>query len=180
MTSLAKPGYEWLWVEPGPRMLEAMLGIFGTLEAPGTRDNPVILAWAKEVGVSGYKKDSVAWCGLAMAVAAKRAGWPYQPEGNPLWARNWAEWGTAVATPMLGDVLVFPRGKGGHVSLYVGEDDSHFHILGGNQSDSVTIVRKAKSPLLAARRSPWRVSQPGNVRRVFLSPKGAPISKKED
>jgi cell wall-associated NlpC family hydrolase len=36
---------------------------------------------------------------------------------------------------MLGDVLVFRRGGGGHVALYVGEDEEAFHVLGGNQAD---------------------------------------------
>ena len=85
---------------------------------------------------------------------------------------------------MLGDVLVYKRGRGGHVALYVGEDDTHYHLLGGNQSDSVNIVRKTRSPngpngLLAVRRAPWRQMQPPNVRKVILSPTGAPVSTSE-
>jgi uncharacterized protein (TIGR02594 family) len=172
-------GYEWLWKEPGPVMLQDMLNIFGTVEAPGAKDNPVIMAWAKETGQKGYVHDSVPWCGLAMAVAAKRAGWPYNPGGNALWALNWATWGDHAEIPMLGDVLVFGRTGGGHVTQYVGEDATCFHILGGNQTDQVNIVRKPKADLIQARRAPWKVAQPANVRRVFLSPAGAPLSTNE-
>lgn len=52
---------------------------------------------------------------------------------------------------MLGDVLVFPRGAGGHVAFYVGEDSRHFHILGGNQDNQVSIILKAKQPLIDGR-----------------------------
>jgi uncharacterized protein (TIGR02594 family) len=171
-------GYEWLWKEPGPVMLLEALKLFGTRETPGAKNNPVIVGWAREVHTT-YPGDATAWCGLFMSIAAKRAGWDYHPKGNALWARNWASWGNPVKVARLGDALVFPRGEGGHVALYVGEDKTHFHILGGNQSDTVNIVRKAKEPLLAIRRAPWKIAQPANVRRVFLSAKGAPVSASE-
>jgi uncharacterized protein (TIGR02594 family) len=171
--------YRWLLAEPGPRMLGQMLALYGTQEAAGAADNPIILAWAEECGIHGYVHDSVAWCGLCMAIAAKRSGWDYNPGHNALWARNWALWGARQAIAMLGDVLVFPRGDGGHVAMYVGEDDSHYHILGGNQGDQVSIARKPKTPILAIRRAPWRMSQPANVRIVRLKAAGAPLSTKE-
>lgn len=175
--TLPKP-YAWLMSEPGPRMLGQMLALFGTHEYAGAANNPVIVAWAEECGIHGYTADAVAWCGLTMAIAAKRAGWDYNPGHNALWARNWASWGTDAPHAALGDVLVFPRGDGGHVSMYVGEDDTHYHILGGNQSDSVSITRKAKTPILGIRRAPWRISQPANVRAVKLAATGS-VSTKE-
>ena len=74
---------------------------------------------------------------------------------NPLGARNWLAFGVPQQKPALGDVLVFWRGTSGgfsgHVGLYVGEDAQAFHVLGGNQSDAVTIAFFAKSCLLGAR-----------------------------
>jgi uncharacterized protein (TIGR02594 family) len=171
--------YAWLGHEPGPKMLREALQLLGTLEGPGNVDNPVILAWAKEIGEPGYKHDATAWCGLFVGLCAKRAGWDARPKGNALWARNWATWGTKASKAMLGDVLVFPRGPGGHVALYVGEDSTHYHILGGNQSDKVSIVRKAKTPILAIRRAPWKVAQPPNIRSVILNASGTPSAGKE-
>ena len=54
--------------------------------------------------------------------------------------------------PITGAVLIFERGSGGHAGFAVGQDDTHFFVLGGNQSDAVTIARIAKSRLLGARR----------------------------
>ena len=170
--------YRWLADEGAPRMLVEALKEFGTIEVPGKGSNPKITAWAKECGIGAYSTDSIPWCGLFMAVCAKRSGWA-RPE-NPLWALNWAKWGNARKGPaMLGDVLVFSRKGGGHVSMYVGEDTSAYHILGGNQSDKVCIVPRAKTPITAIRVAPWRVAQPPNVRRVFLKPSGAPLSTNE-
>jgi uncharacterized protein (TIGR02594 family) len=170
--------YRWLNDEPGPNELKKALELFGTLETPGKNNNPVIMGWADETNTT-YPGDEVAWCGLFKSVIAKRAGWDYHPGGNALWARNWLLWGTKVETAMLGDTLIFRRGKGGHVALYVGEDETHYHILGGNQSDTVNIVRKAKTELLGIRRAKWKIAQPANVRPIFLSAKGAPVSTKE-
>lgn len=161
--------YAWLDKEPGPRVLHEALALYGTEEKSGEENNPVILGWAKECGIS-YAGDSVPWCGLLMAVVVKRAG--YSPVATPLWAQSWSKWGNAASTPSLGDVLVFIRPSGGHVGLYVGEDATTFHVLGGNQSDSVRISRIAKGRLIAARRSPWKIGQPKNVRRVILSDDG--------
>ena len=54
-------------------------------------------------------------------------------------------------------MLIFERGSGGHVGFAVGQDDTHFYVLGSNQSDAVTIARIAKSRLLRTR-SPATVS----------------------
>jgi uncharacterized protein (TIGR02594 family) len=69
---------------------------------------------------------------------------------NPYWARNWLLFGREVK-PTFGAVLVFSRGSGGHVGFAMGQDDTHFYVLGGNQSDAVTIAQIAKSRLLGAR-----------------------------
>jgi len=167
--------YEWLAQEDGPRLLAVARSLYGTAEQPGPGNNPSILQWAKQVGLAKiYKADAVAWCGLFMAYVALQAGW--EPPLNPLLARNWRKFGTKAETPMLGDVLVFWRGKPsgyqGHVGIYVGEDATAYHVLGGNQSDAVTITRIAKSRLIEARRCRWKIAQPGNVRVVKLAASG--------
>jgi uncharacterized protein (TIGR02594 family) len=153
-------------------MLLEFLKIYGVTEVPGVKDNPVILEWAKETGLdTSYKHDATAWCGLAMAVVAKRAGKELPP--TPLWALNWAQFGNKVTDgAKLGDILLFKREGGGHVGLYVGEDDDCYHVGGGNQSDTTNIVRKSKDRLYAIRR-PVYINQPPNVRRINLSPEGS-------
>lgn len=174
--------YAWLANEPGPRILLEMLKLYGTIETPGEASNPLILSWAKEIGLGHvYKQDSLAWCGLAVAYAAAQAGWDYAPRGNALWARNWLAWGNPVklGEEKLGDILVFSRGAvSGHVAMYVGEDKTAFHCLGGNQSDAVNIKRVEKNRLLSGRRCAWRVAEPANIRKVIMAANG-PVSKGE-
>lgn len=148
------------WLGPGeskPRLVAEALRLMGVIEGAGASDNPTIMAWADEIGptvTKTYYSDAIPWCGLFMAVVARRAGKTI-PE-KPLWALNWAKFGVAADRPSLGDVLVFRRGSGGHVGLYVGEDDQAYHVLGGNQSDRVCIMRIARSRLHAARRPAYR------------------------
>lgn len=163
--------YSWLLNEPGPKMILEGIAIYGTKEVIGSGDNPTILAWAREVGLEyEYRHDSVAWCGLAMAVVAQRAGKPVVAE--PLWALHWADWGRRVNDgAKLGDVLTFKRVGGGHVGIYIGEDDLHFHVMGGNEEDQFTIIPMEKSRLYAIRRPPYMV-QPVNVRQILLNTDG--------
>jgi uncharacterized protein (TIGR02594 family) len=162
--------YSWLQQEPGPKMLLEALKLYGVTEVPGTGDNPQILAWAREIGqASVYNHDSIAWCGLFMATLAHRAGKSF--DFNPLWALNWQKFGTPQKQAMLGDVLTFTRDGGGHVALYVGEDRDAYHILGGNQGDRVSIVRKLKTSLHSISRPPYN-EQPSNVRKIILAPNG--------
>lgn len=170
------PSYSWLSKEPGPNLLTEGLKLYGVKEKDGRASNPAILGWAKELGFKAYTGDEIPWCGLFLAIIAKRANWPLPPA--PLWARNWATFGLGADVPQLGDVLVFSRGKGGHVGLYVGQDQDCYHVLGGNQGDAVSIVRIQRDRLIAARQPRWRIATPPNRRRVFLSSKGA-VSKDE-
>ncbi|MFX8605073.1 hypothetical protein ABTM12_19650, partial [Acinetobacter baumannii] len=50
---------------------------------------------------------------------------------------------------------VSPTSGKGHVGFYLGEDDDAYYILGGNQSDSVSITWVTKARFVAAR---WPVS----------------------
>lgn len=163
--------YKWLLKEPAPKMLIEALKLVGTKEMPGTKDNPEIIEWAQETGLNKvYSADSIPWCGLFMAVVAKRAGKTVPKD--PLWALNWRNFGVVASPGMLGDVLVFKRESGGHVALYVGEDKDCYHILGGNQSDAVTITRILKARCVGVRRPVYSIAQPLNVRRIYLSASG--------
>lgn len=163
--------YAWLLDEHAPKILVEMLKLYGTLETSGSADNPTIMEWAHETGIKGYVHDAVPWCGLTMAVVAKRAGYKF-PEG-PLWALNWLNFGDEVSQPMLGDVMVKERHGGGHVTMYVGEDAGAYHCLGGNQSDSVNITRIARASFVGYRRAHFNIKQPYNVRVIHLAATGA-------
>jgi uncharacterized protein (TIGR02594 family) len=164
--------YQWLnTVGPLPRMIDEALKLLGTIETPGAGDSPTIMAWAKETGLQAiYTADAVPWCGLFMAVVAKRAG--KSLPSSPLWALSWSQWGSPGGQPRLGDVLTFKRTGGGHVALYVGEDPASYHVLGGNQSDRVCITRILKSRLYSVRRE-YKIGPPSTAKPYVLSPTGA-------
>jgi uncharacterized protein (TIGR02594 family) len=167
--------YQWLEKEPGPPILLEALALYGTREAPSSVNNPVILDWAQEVGASRlglkYTADEVPWCGLFMAVCCQRAH--MAPPAIAVRALAWAGWGLPSDKPMLGDVLTFQRPGGGHVGLYVGEDEKAFHVLGGNQADSVSFSRIERSRLYSASRTPWKGPAPANIRLVRLARTGS-------
>lgn len=178
--------YRWLNAEPGPRMIVEALKEFGTLEAPGAANNAKIIGWQRELEAAGlggayagaYRQDAIPWCGLFMGIIAHRANRERRPERNPpklyLSALQWTGFGNPVpkGAAALGDVLVFKRKGGGHVGLYVGEDASAFHILGGNQSDRVKIARLSKQRLVAVRRPAYRTPPP-NIRPIALAASGS-------
>lgn len=167
--------YKWLESEPAPKMIVEAIRYFGVKEIQGNGNNPEIIKWAEEVGLN-YSNDSIPWCGLFMAFVIKKTG--RLPVKNPLWARNWAKWGINADTAELGDILVFSRNSGGHVGLYVGEDPIAYHVLGGNQGDSVSIVRISKIRCIAIRRAVY-INKPSNVRKIIISEDGS-LSKNEE
>lgn len=162
--------YQWLLQEAAPRHLLKAMELYGVAETVGAIHNPVIMGWAKEVGLEKtYTADEIPWCGLFAAVVMKRADRPVVDK--PLWALSWAKFGVPADKPMLGDILTFKRDGGGHVGFYVGEDSTAYHVLGGNQGNQVSVTRIAKSRLFAARRPQYN-QQPENVRVVALAGNG--------
>lgn len=153
-----------------PRIVKIGLSFLGTREIKGTKHNDLIMSWAKEVGLENtYSSDEIPWCGLFIAMIVQRSG--REVVKNPLWARNWATWGEKADTAMLGDILVFKRGSGGHVGVYVTEDEKCFHVLGGNQSDAVTIARIEKSRCIGIRRPKYH-NQPTSVKKYIVAASG--------
>jgi len=165
-------------------MLTEALKLLGIKELVGKGSNPLIMDWVKELNTAkhrtivGYTDDSIAWCGLWMAIVAyRRLNIIDEVVKDPLWARNWLNYGVASPKPELGDILVFLRTGGGHVGLYVGEDDECYHVLGGNQKNEVKIIRILRSRLLGARRPKYYI-KPKSVKAIRLSNTGV-ISENE-
>ena len=169
--------YKYLTAPGVPKLITEAYKLLGVKEIKGDKHNPDILKWAELTGLKNvYKADEIPWCGLYVAYVCVMAD--KEPVKDPLWARNWLKFGTKEPVAMLGDILVFSRGTGGHVGFYVGEDSTAYHVLGGNQGDSVSITRILKSRLLGARRPEWKIAQPQGVRVITLGASG-PISKNE-
>jgi uncharacterized protein (TIGR02594 family) len=169
--------YTWLKEEKSPKILVEAIKHIGTKEIVGKVHNKKILAWAEAIGLkSVYTNDEIPWCGLFIAYCCHAQG--LDVVKHPLWALNWNKFGNVAQVPMLGDVLTFTRNGGGHVGIYIGEDTTCYHVLGGNQNNQVNVMRIEKSRLSQARRTAWRIAQPSNVRVVKLETKGE-ISQNE-
>lgn len=170
-----QPQYAWLLREKHPAILVQALKYYGTKEIPGPQSNPTILNFAKRFNnwiSNWYKNDDIPWCGLFIGYVCLEAKLPVVKE--PLRALAWAEWGTQSIEPSLGDLLIFKRGKAGegHVGIYIGEDETCYHVLGGNQNNQVNITRIPKDRLFAARRTPWKIAKPANVKPIYLKGDG--------
>lgn len=169
--------YQWLAAESGPRHLLKAVELMGVTETVGAKHNPIIMGWARELGMQNvYTADEIPWCGLFMAIIMQRAD--RSPVANPLRALAWNNFGNPVQKAELADVLTFTRKGGGHVGLYVGEDWTHYHVLGGNQGNgnpankgAVSIVRIHRNRLSQIRRVPY-TAQPNNIRQIWLASNG--------
>jgi uncharacterized protein (TIGR02594 family) len=181
MAILSKYGVPYALAEM-PKTMRVAIPLIGLQEVVGKGSNKTILKFRDELNagfgvdpnaqkIEGYSDDDIPWCGLVQGWIWFTAGKPCV--AAPLWARNWAKAGEPVAEringklvsykdrkPSFGDTLVFVRDGGGHVGQYVCEDATHFGVLGGNQSNSFSIMRLEKSRCIAVRRPPMTVAPP--------------------
>ena len=125
----------------------------GLKEIVGRKHNATILGWVKSLG-GWFTDDETPWCGTFVAACMLKAG----IDAPEHWyrARAWNEWGKPCGS-IVGAVAVFARTGGGHVGFVVGESATSLYILGGNQSNAVTITPIKKDRLLGLR---WPSSIP--------------------
>lgn len=127
--------------------------LVGTKEVLGPKSNPTILDWATSLDIH-YAGDDIPWCGLFVAHCIGSTLPQEVLPSNPLGARQWERFGDS-STPRTGAIMVFwresPSSGKGHVGFYVGEDETAYQILGGNQTDSVCLTWLDKKRLVAAR-----------------------------
>jgi uncharacterized protein (TIGR02594 family) len=165
--------------KPPPPWHEKLLRRKGLQEA---RDRGKLMSWLRSDGETLGDPAKLPWCGNAIETCIALTLPDEQLPGNPYLARNWLKLGGSLAIPALGCALVFWRGSkagtSGHVGLYAGEDaQGYLHVLGGNQSNAITIARLDKSRLLGLR-GPSSYPKPLGG-RVLLSAAGAPMSTDE-
>jgi uncharacterized protein (TIGR02594 family) len=161
--------------------LQEAFNLLGTREQPGAGSNEAILGWAHALKLTSYDDDDIPWCGLFVAHCIGSQLPEETLPGRPLGARNWAKFGNDTQ-PQLGAVMVFWRQSKtsgmGHVGFYWAEDDQAYHILGGNQSNAVTIARLEKARFFDAR-WPNTVPNEGRITR-HAQANGKLISQNEE
>ena len=122
----------------------------GVAEIPGPRHSNVISRWLSKLG-AWWSDDETPWCGVFAAYCMQEAGQPI-PKAYYR-AKEWETYGSRLQRDRLspGAILVFERKGGGHVGFYVGESQTHYYVLGGNQSNEVNVSKIAKYRLTASR-----------------------------
>lgn len=164
-----------------PSWLAYARTLIGTKEIPGPGNNAVIIGWAVKLGgwvKSFFISDATAWCGLLVAHVVQTTLPALKRPANPLSAAAWGSWGVALSQPALGAILVFKRPGGSHVGFYEGEDATCYHVLGGNQSDAVSVARIEKNRLVP-QGIRWPAGEPlPTGGRVMLTASGS-VSKNE-
>lgn len=125
----------------------------GIDEVRGAGDNPRIVEYHRTTTLPGplASQDETPWC-------SNFVNWSVTQSGirgtNSALARSWLSWGQPIDRPRRGAVTVFRRGtdpKKGHVAFYWGQSGERILVLGGNQSDQVSISGYPKADLLAFR-----------------------------
>jgi uncharacterized protein (TIGR02594 family) len=125
-------------------------------ERPGTASHPFIV-WCHESCNLTYTDDDVPWCSSFL----NRICWLLRlPRSKSAMARSWLDVGQAIRLEVArpeNDVVILKRGAppAGHVGLYAGtipEDTGRVRLLGGNQSNNVTIASFPIADILGIRR----------------------------
>ncbi len=123
-------------------LIDIALSQYGTTEKVGSRHNPVIVNYFKEIGYQWVKNDEMAWCSAFANWVALKAN---KKASGKLNARSWLRVGKKKTRPSIGDVVVFWRESKnswkGHVGFFIGysEDRTKIYCLGGNQNNQVNI-----------------------------------------
>jgi uncharacterized protein (TIGR02594 family) len=134
-----------------PAWLDHAWADLGISEIAGPRGSPRVLACFRDSGHPGITSDETAWCAAFVGACLNRAG--IRPSGS-LMARSYLAWGQRCSPPRPGAIAVFSRGSDpslGHVAFFLAAAGDEIVVLGGNQSDAVTVTRYPRSRLLDLR-----------------------------
>ncbi len=119
-------------------------------EIPGKNHNPRILHYHKYTSLKA-STDEVPWCSSFVNYVVMRSG---VLGTNSAMARSFEKWGKEIDKPIPGCIVVFSRGSDqrfGHVAIFLYETKKNIYVIGGNQSDSVSIAYYPKSKFVCYR-----------------------------
>lgn len=124
----------------------------GISEVSGSASNSKIVDMFR-LAVGKEYPDDTAWCAAFVGACLVEVG---LPSSGSLAARSYLSHGDYAEEPKIGDIVVIwresPRSWKGHVGFFAGLEGGYIKILGGNQSNKVSIARYPKSRLLGYRR----------------------------
>jgi len=126
----------------------------GTKELPNEKDNHLILAMIESCNpIDAPLHDEIPWCAAFMNFILKHANLPHT---NSLAARSNLNIGSVVPSineALVGnDIVVLKRTGGHHVGFFAGLEEDGVWILGGNQSNQVSLQKFRITDVLGVRR----------------------------
>lgn len=122
----------------------------GVEEISGKEHNPKIIEYHQTTSLKATD-DETSWCSSFVNWCVEVSGFQGTKSAA---ARSWLNWGESLNEPREGCIIVFKRGNKpwqGHVGFYIGSQDNHILVLGGNQGNEVNISSYPKSRLLGYR-----------------------------
>lgn len=141
----------------------------GQREIAGAASNPRIASFIRRVGHPSLARDETAWCAAFVGACLEGAG---LASTRSLMARSYMKWGEPASRDEPGSVAILSRGSNsalGHVGFLIGHTERHLILLGGNQSDAVTVEAFDRNRLLALRRPPSAGLVPTKPRDTSLN-----------
>lgn len=140
-----------------PEWMKRAFDDLGLHEVEGEEANVRIVEMYAAAGHPEVKKDEVAWCAAAIGAWLDETGYP---NTGSLLAASYRNYGRPLDTDKKlprGAILVFTRTGGNHVCFLLEDNGEWLTVIGGNQSDGVTITKMPRSRLRAAR---WPTNAP--------------------
>ena len=139
----------------------------GVQEHIGIAHNPRILEYHQATSLKA-SSDEIPWCASFVNWCLREAG---LNGTNSASARSFLDWGHDVLLEdaKQGDIVVFSRGSNptlGHVGFYAGRTQTTINVLGGNQSNQVSLAAYPISKLLSLR----RVIVPISIPQISMKP----------
>ena len=141
------------------QLLSTARGYMGRNEK-NAGDRVVLQDLFKSAGLS-IDPSVVAWCAALVNAVLAKNGLPTVDQttpGSDLRARDFLAYGSEVAKPEPGDIVILKRGGNsaqGHVGFFTGFDKKgDVRVLGGNQSNKVSEATFRKEDVLGFRRAP--------------------------
>jgi uncharacterized protein (TIGR02594 family) len=137
------------------QLLKIAFNELGTEEIVGDVDNPEVLKYANDTGITGITSDEIPWCSTFVNWVAWKTGLQFSGKAN---ARSWLNVGKKVTSPEPGDVVVFwresPQSWKGHVGFFLGisTDKKRVYCLGGNQGNRVSVSAYRLNTVLSYQR----------------------------
>lgn len=153
--SLATPAAAVTVAPAEPPWIVLSRNYLGTKEAAGSADNPTIVGWDKLMTTlpASLDHDATPWCAIFVHAMLLLSGYKGKIVESAL-AVDWLGFGVPVTDPRDGDIVVFDFGGGDHhVAFVLSVSGGMVHVIGGNQSDAVTLASYSTSNVMGYRRA---------------------------